>query len=67
MSSSPVTTDALEARRSEGQFLPFSGDKEQFDSAAGPIDIHMLAPLLVGMAVVILFVILYAFLLGRLG
>jgi glycerol uptake facilitator-like aquaporin len=67
MSSSPVTTDALEPRRSEGQFLLFTGSKEQFDSAARAIDINMLAPLLAGMVAAVLFVVLYAFLLGRLG
>jgi hypothetical protein len=67
MSSSPVTTDSLTPRRSEAQFLPISDDKEKIDSAARATDIHMLAPLLVGMAVVVLFVILYAFLLGALG
>jgi hypothetical protein len=67
MSSSPVPTDALEPTRSEGQFLLFTGNKRQFDSIARAIDINMLAPLLVGMAAAVLFVILYAFLLGRLG
>ncbi|WP_433964732.1 hypothetical protein [Tunturiibacter gelidiferens] len=67
MTSSQVQTDALAPGRSKGQSLLFTGNEEQFDGAARAIDINMLAPLLVGMAVVILFVILYAFLLGRLG
>ncbi|MBB5345819.1 hypothetical protein [Tunturibacter empetritectus] len=71
MSSSPVQTDVLKNGRSEGQFLLFTGKKTQLDSIANAVDtkvdVDMLAPLLVGMAAAIVFVILYAFLLGKLG
>jgi len=67
MSSSPVQTDVLKHGRSESQFLLFTGKKTQLDSIANAVDLDMLAPLLVGMAAAIIFVILYAFLLGKLG
>jgi hypothetical protein len=67
MNSSPIQTDALEPGRSEEQFLLFTGNRKQLDSAASPIDINMLAPLLVGVVAALLFVVLYAFLLGKLG
>ena len=67
MSSRPIQTDALEPGRSEEQFLLFTGNRKQLDGLASGIDINMLAPLLVGMVAAIIFFILYAFLLGKLG
>ncbi|MBB5315868.1 hypothetical protein [Tunturibacter empetritectus] len=67
MSSSLGQTDVLKNGRSEGQFLLFTGKKTQLDSIANAVDIDRLAPLLVGMAAAIIIVILYAFLLGKLG
>ena len=67
MSSSPVQTNLLKSGKSESQFLLFTGKKTQLDSLAHAVDLEMLAPLLVGMAAAIIFVILYAFLLGKLG
>ncbi|MBB5338723.1 hypothetical protein [Tunturiibacter gelidoferens] len=67
MSSRPIQTDTLESGRSEAQFLLFKGNRKQLDGAANTIDINMLAPLLVGVVAAILVVVLYAFLLGKLG
>jgi len=67
MSSSPVQTDVLKPRRSEDQFFLFTGNRKQLDSITSAIDINMLAPLLVAVAATLLFIILYAFLLGKLG
>ncbi|NYF89676.1 hypothetical protein RBB79_08980 [Tunturiibacter empetritectus] len=67
MSSRPIQTDALEPGRSEEQFLLFTGNRKQIDNITSAIDINMLAPLLVGVAAALIFVILYAFLIGKLG
>jgi hypothetical protein len=67
MSSSPIQTDALKPESSEEQFLLFTGNRKQIDSLTSAIDLNMLAPLLVGVVAALLFVVLYAFLLGKLG
>jgi hypothetical protein len=67
MSSTQITDDPLNPVNSEPQFLLFTGKKEELDSFVHAINIDMLAPLLVGMAAAVIFVILYAFLLGKLG
>jgi len=67
MSSTQATDAPLSPGNHEPQFLLFTGKKQELDSFVHAINIDMLAPLLVGMAAAVIFVIIYAFLLGKLG
>jgi flagellar biogenesis protein FliO len=67
MRSAAVTTDVSNPERSEEASLPFADGSNQPDKVVQKIDLGLLAPLLVGMAAVILFVLSYAYLLQKLG
>jgi hypothetical protein len=67
MRSASATTDVSNPERSQEASLPFADGSNQPDKAVRVIDFGLLAPLLVGMAAVILFVLSYAYLLQKLG
>ena len=62
-----ATTDVSNPERSDEASPLFADKRNQLGSAVPPIDLGLLAPLLVGMAAVILFVLSYAYLLQKLG
>ena len=62
-----ATTDVSNPERSEEASLPFADGSNQPDKVVQKIDLGLLAPLLVGMAAAILFVLSYAYLLQKLG
>ncbi|WP_353062634.1 hypothetical protein RBB77_15210 [Tunturibacter psychrotolerans] len=67
MRSASATTDVSAPERSEEASPLFADKANQPDNVVPWIDLGLLAPLLVGMAAVILFVLSYAYLLQRLG
>jgi hypothetical protein len=67
MRSASATTDVSNPERSEEASPLFTDKGNQPDNAVPRIDLGLLAPLLVGMAAVILFVLSYAYLLQKLG
>jgi hypothetical protein len=67
MRSASATTDVFSSERSEEASLLFADRSNQLDSVAQAIDLGLLAPLLVGMAAAIMFAVIYAYLLQRLG
>ena len=67
MRSASATTDVSNPERSKEASLPFADRSNQLDNVFQAIDLGLLAPLLVGMAAVILFVLSYAYLLQKLG
>jgi hypothetical protein len=67
MRSASATTDVSNPERSE-EASPLLADRNnQLDNVVQAIDLGLLAPLLAGMAAVILFVLSYAYLLQKLG
>ena len=62
-----ATTDVSNPERSEEASFPFADESNQPDKEVRAIDFGLLAPLLVGMVAVILFVLSYAYLLQKLG
>jgi hypothetical protein len=68
MHSAPTTTDVSSSGRSERALLLSTPDSDnQFGDLSRTIDLELLAPLLVGMAAAILFVLAYTCLLEKLG
>jgi hypothetical protein len=68
MQAAPVTTDVSNPGRSERAPLLSTPDRNnQLDGRPEVIDLELLAPLLVGMAAVILFALAYTCLLENLG
>jgi flagellar biogenesis protein FliO len=67
MQSVSATTDVSYPERSEEASPLFADKSNQLDNVVHALDLGLLAPLLVGMAAVILFVLSYAYLLQRLG
>jgi hypothetical protein len=67
MRSASATTDVSNPERSEEATLLFADRSNQLDSVVKAIDLGLLAPLLVGMAAAIMFAVIYAYLLQRLG
>jgi hypothetical protein len=68
MQAAPVTTDVSNPGRSErAPLLSTPNRNNQFDCLPRAIDLELLAPLLVGMAAVILFALAYTCLLEKLG
>jgi hypothetical protein len=60
-------TDVSNPERSQEASLLFADRSNQLDNVVQAIDLGLLAPLLVGMAAIILFALLYAYLLQKLG
>ncbi|MBB5330986.1 hypothetical protein [Tunturiibacter gelidoferens] len=67
MRSASATTDVSNPERSEEASVLFADRRNRLDNVVQAIDLGLLAPLLVGMAAVIIFVLSYAYLLQKLG
>jgi hypothetical protein len=67
MRSASATTDVSNSERSEEASVLFADRRNRLDNVVQAIDLGLLAPLLVGMAAVIIFVLSYAYLLQKLG